>query len=109
VSASVVGPPCTGVTTQLLHDEESLLPLHAAQEPKLGLDCTKPMVGLKRLSYLGEERRVSGCEVVVASQSWSRSIPYPIFTTSRVGDKLLQQLGLLISGLKDRGDSLSQG
>jgi hypothetical protein len=67
------------------------------------------MVGLKRLSCLGQDRRMSGREVAVGGQSWSGSIPYPIDTTSRVGHKLPQQLSLLISGLKDRGDSLSQG
>jgi hypothetical protein len=67
------------------------------------------MVGLKRLSCLGEERRMSGREVVVGGHCWSGSIPYPIVTTSRVGHKLPQQLSLLISGLKDRGDSLSHG
>jgi hypothetical protein len=67
------------------------------------------MVGLKRLSCLGQDRRMSGHEVAVGGQSCSGSIPCPIDTTSRVGHKLPQQLSLLISGLKDRGDSLSQG
>jgi hypothetical protein len=40
-SGGVVGPPRAGITTQLLHGEESLLHLHAAQEPKLGLESHK--------------------------------------------------------------------
>jgi hypothetical protein len=67
------------------------------------------MVSLKRLSYLSEEQWMSGCEVTVGSQSWSGSISCPIASMSRVGHELPQQLSLLISGLKDRGDSLSQG
>jgi hypothetical protein len=60
VSGCVVGPPHTGITTQLLCGEEGLLHLHAVQEPKLGLDHLKPVIGLERLSCLSEERRVSG-------------------------------------------------
>jgi hypothetical protein len=52
---SVVGPPRAGVPTQLLHGEEGLLHFGAAQEPKLGLHHPKPVIGLKRLSCLGEE------------------------------------------------------
>jgi hypothetical protein len=68
----------------------------------------KPVVGLERLSCLGEERWVSVRNVIVGSQSWSRSIPHPVDTTSRVGHQLSYQLSLLITGLKDRGDRLSQ-
>jgi hypothetical protein len=53
-SGGVVGPPCAGITTQLLRDEESFLHLRAVQEPKLGLDHPKPVIGLERLSCLGE-------------------------------------------------------
>jgi hypothetical protein len=94
----VVGPPRAGVTTQLLHGEEGLLHLGAAQEPKLGLYHPKTVIGLKRLSCLDEERRVSGREVTVGGRSGNGSISYPIATTSRVGHELLQQLGLLIAG-----------
>jgi hypothetical protein len=93
---------------QLLRCEEGLLHLGAAQEPKLGLHHPKPVISLERLSCLGEERRVSGCEVAVGGRSRSGSISYPIATTRRVGHELTQQLGLLILGLKYRGDSLSQ-
>jgi hypothetical protein len=51
---------------------------------------------------------MSGHEVVVGGRSWSGSIPCPIATTSGVGHELPHQLGLLILGLKDRGDRLSQ-
>jgi hypothetical protein len=61
------------------------------------------------LSCLGEKQWMSGREVIVGGQSWTGSIPCPISTTSRVGHKLPLQFGLLASGLKDRGDSLSQG
>jgi hypothetical protein len=37
-SSGVVGPPCAGVTTQLMCGEEGLLHLRAVQEPKLALD-----------------------------------------------------------------------
>jgi hypothetical protein len=47
-SGSVVGPPCAGVTTQLLRGEEGLLHLYAVQEPKLGLNHPKPVISLKR-------------------------------------------------------------
>jgi hypothetical protein len=66
-SGGIVGPPHTGVTTQLLCGEEGLLHLRAVQEPKLGLDHPKPVIGLERLSCLDEERRVSGHEVSVGS------------------------------------------
>jgi hypothetical protein len=71
VSGGVVGPPRTGVTPQLLSGEEGLLYLGAAQEPKLGLHHPKPVIGLKRLSCLGEEWRVRSREVAVGGQSWS--------------------------------------
>jgi hypothetical protein len=96
------------VTVQLLRDEEGLLHLGVAQEPKLGLHHPKLVVGLKRLSYLGEEWWMRSREVAVGGQSWSWSISCPIATTGGVGNELSQQLGLLIVGLKDRGDHLSQ-
>jgi hypothetical protein len=99
---------CTGVTTQLLRGEEGLLHLGAAQEPKFGLHHPEPVIGLKRLSCLNEEQRVSGREVTVGDRSWSGSISSPIEPTSRVGHELTQQLSLLIPGLKYRGDRLSQ-
>jgi hypothetical protein len=49
-SGGVVGPPCAGITPQLLRGEEGLLHLGAAQEPELGLHHPKLVVGLKRLS-----------------------------------------------------------
>jgi hypothetical protein len=64
------------------------LHLRAVQEPELGLDHPKPVIGLERLSCLGEERRMSGRKVTVASRSWSRSIPCPMAATSRVGHQL---------------------
>jgi hypothetical protein len=90
VSGSVVGPPHARVTTQLLSGEEGLLHFGATQEPKLGLHHPKPMVGLKRLSYLGEERRVRSREVAVRGRSWSWSISCPIVTTGGVGNELSQ-------------------
>jgi hypothetical protein len=68
-SDSVVGPPHTSVTPQLLCDEEGLLHFGAAQEPKLGLHHPKPVVSLKRLSCLGEEQRVRSREVTVGGRS----------------------------------------
>jgi hypothetical protein len=69
VSGGVVGPPRASVTPQLLCDEEGLLHLGAAQEPKHGLHHPKPVVGLKRLSCLGEERRMRSREVTVGGRS----------------------------------------
>jgi hypothetical protein len=92
-SGGVVGPPHAGVTPQLLCVEEGLLHLGAAQEPELGLYHPKPVVGLKRLSCLSEERRVHSREVTVGGQSWSGSISYSIATTGGVGNELPQQLG----------------
>jgi hypothetical protein len=66
------------------------------------------VISLKSLSCLGEERRVSDREVAVGGKSWSGSISCPIATMSKVGHELPQQLGLLVVGLKDRGDRLSQ-
>jgi hypothetical protein len=100
-SGGIIGPPRAGVAPQLLHGEEGLLHLGAAQGPELGLHHPKPVVGLQRLSCLGEERRVRSREVVVGGQSWSWSISCPIATTIGVGNELLQQLGLLIVRLKD--------
>jgi hypothetical protein len=106
-SGGVVGPPRASVTPQLLRGEDGLLHFDAAQESKLGLHHPKPVVDLKRLSCLGEERRVRSREVAVGGRSWSWSIPCPIATTGGVGNELSRQLGLLIVGLKDRGDRLS--
>jgi hypothetical protein len=64
-SGGVVGPPCAGVTPQLLRSEEGLLHLGAAQEPELGLHHLQPVVGLQRLSCLSEEQRVRSREVAV--------------------------------------------
>jgi hypothetical protein len=93
---------------QLLCGDEGLLHFGAVQESKLGLHHPKPVIGLKRLSCLDEERRVSGHKVTVGGRSWSGSISCPIATTSGVGHELPQHLGLLVVGLKDRGDHLSQ-
>jgi hypothetical protein len=71
-----------------MHGEESLLHLRAVQELKLRLDQPKPVIGLERLSCLGEERRVSGREVTVGSRSWSESIPCPMPAMSRVCHQL---------------------
>jgi hypothetical protein len=68
-SGGVVGPPHAGVIPQLLSGKEGLLHLGAAQEPELGLHHPKLVVGLKRLSYLSEERRVRSHEVAVGGQS----------------------------------------
>jgi hypothetical protein len=84
-SGGVVGPPCARIATQLLRDEEGLLYLYAAQEPKHGFNHPKPVIILERLSCLGEERRVSSRKVDVDGRSWSGNIPCPIATTSRVG------------------------
>jgi hypothetical protein len=54
---------------QLLRGKESLLHLRVVQEPKLGLDHLKPMIGLESLSCLSEEKRVSVREVIVGSRS----------------------------------------
>jgi hypothetical protein len=69
VSGCVVGPPHAGVTTQLLRGEEGLLHLGAVQEPELGLHHPKPMVGLQRLSCLGEERWMRSRKVTVGGRS----------------------------------------
>jgi hypothetical protein len=108
VSGGVVGPPHAGVATQLLRGEEGLLHFGVAQEPKLGLHHLKPVIGLERLSCLSEEWWVSGREVTIGGRSGSGSISCPIATMSRVGHELPQQLGLLVMGLKNRGDRLSQ-
>jgi hypothetical protein len=68
-------------------NEEDLLHLGAAQEPKLRLHYPKPVVGLKRLSCLSEERQMRSREVVVGGRSWRWSIPCPIATTGGVGNE----------------------
>jgi hypothetical protein len=105
-SGGVVCPPRASITPQLLRGEDDLLHFGAAQEPKLGLHHPKLVVNLKRLSCLGEERRMRSHEVAVGGRSWS--IPHPIATTGGVGNELPQQLGLPVAELKDRGDLLSQ-
>jgi hypothetical protein len=107
-SGGVVSPPRIGITPQLLHGEEGLLHLGAAQEPELGLHHLKPVVSLKRLFCLGEERWVRSREVTLGGRSWSGIISFPTATTGGVGNELPQQLGLLVVGVKDRGDRLSQ-
>jgi hypothetical protein len=69
VNGGIVGPPCIGVTTQLLRGEEGLLQLCAVHEPKLGLNHLKPVISLERLSRLAEERRMSGRKVTLGGQS----------------------------------------
>jgi hypothetical protein len=69
MSGGVIGPPCTHVSPQLLHGEERLLILYAAQEPKLGLNCTQLVIGFQRLSCLSEEQRVSSREVSIGGRS----------------------------------------
>jgi hypothetical protein len=69
VSGRVVGPPHAGITPQLLRGEEDLLHLGAAQEPELGLHHPKLVVGLQRLSCLGEERWVRSHKVAVGGRS----------------------------------------
>jgi hypothetical protein len=103
-------PTTRYITPQLLRGEEGLLQFGAAQEPELGLHDPKPVVGVKRLSCLGEERRMRSREVAVGgrSWSWSWSIPCPIATTGGVGHELPQQFSLFIAGFKNRGDRLSQ-
>jgi hypothetical protein len=81
-----------------MHGEEGFLHFGAAQEPKLGLHDPKPVVSLKRLSCLGEERRMRNREIAVGGRSWS--ISCPIATTGGVGNELPQQLSLLIAGLR---------
>jgi hypothetical protein len=66
-SGDVVGPPRSGIATQLLCSEEGLLYLCAVQKLKLRLNHSKPVIGLERLSYLGEERRVSSRKVTIGS------------------------------------------
>jgi hypothetical protein len=95
-SGGVVGPPHAGITTQLLCGEEGLLHFSAVQELEPGLHHPKPVISLERLSCLGEERQVSGCEVTIGGRGRSGSIPGPISTTSRVGHELTQQLGMLV-------------
>jgi hypothetical protein len=68
-SGGVVGPPRASIAPQLLCGEEGLLHFGAAQEPELGLHHPKPVVGLKRLSCLSEERRMRSREVAVGGRS----------------------------------------
>jgi hypothetical protein len=64
-SVGVVGLPRASISTQLLHGEESLLNLRASKELKLGLNHSKPVIDLKRLSCLGEDRRMSSRKLSV--------------------------------------------
>jgi hypothetical protein len=100
-SGGVVGPPRASITPQLLRGKEGLLHFDAVQKPKHGLHDPKPVVGLKRLSCLGEERRMHSHEATVGGRSGRWSISCPIATTGGVGNELLQQLGLHVVGLKD--------
>jgi hypothetical protein len=51
------------------YGEEGLLHLGAAQEPEHGLHHPKTVVGLKRLSCLGEERWMRSRKVIIGGQS----------------------------------------
>jgi hypothetical protein len=68
-SEGVVGPPRASISPQLLYDKEGLLMLRAVQEPKLGLDHPKPMVGLQKLSCLGKDWQMGSREVSIGGRS----------------------------------------
>jgi hypothetical protein len=110
-SDDVVGPPYTRISPQLMCDEEGLLSLSATQEPELGLNHMKLVVGFQRLSCLCEEQQVSGHEVPIHGWILSMVVPSPMASTSwsGVGHELPQQLILLILRLEDGGNSLGQG
>jgi hypothetical protein len=83
----------------------------AVQEPNLGLNYVKSVVGFQRLSCLSEERRVDGHEVPIGGGSLSMVVPSPVasMSWSGVGHELPQQHSLLIPRLEDGGNSLGQG
>jgi hypothetical protein len=64
-SGSEVSPPSAGGPTKLLGHVQSLLKLGTVQEPKLGLSDAKPVIHLKRIKRLSEQRRVRCQEVGV--------------------------------------------
>jgi hypothetical protein len=90
VSGSIVGPPCTRISPQLLCSGEGLLSLSAVQGPELGLNHVKPVISFQRLFCLIEEQRVSGHEVPTCGGSLSMVAPSPVASTSwsGVGHKL---------------------
>jgi hypothetical protein len=57
-SGGEVSPPSTSGPTKLLGHIQSHLELGTVQEPKLGLGDAKPIIRLKRIRCLGEQRRV---------------------------------------------------
>jgi hypothetical protein len=91
-----VGPPCPSVAQELLCYKECLLMFGAINEPKLELNSTKPMIGLKRFSYFSEGWQVSCQELRMCDLSLTTSVTSTMSTTVGAGHKLAQQLGLLI-------------
>jgi hypothetical protein len=70
--------------------------LCAVDEPKLGLNCTKLVLGLQSLSCLSEDWSMSSRKISKGGWSWSGGVPSPITTMSGVGHELSQQLSLLV-------------
>jgi hypothetical protein len=84
------------ISQQLLHFKECLLVFGAAEEPKHGLNGTKPMISLKQFSCFGESWRAGCHEIRIGGRSLSLGVPHPIATTSGVVHELAQQFGLLV-------------
>jgi hypothetical protein len=89
-SGGEVGPPCPSIAQKLLHCKECLLVLGAAKEPKLELNGTKPMIGLKRFSCFSEGWRAGYQEIRIGGQSQSLGISCAIAAMSRVVHELAQ-------------------
>jgi hypothetical protein len=64
-SGGEVSLPSIGRTTKLLGYIQSLLELSIVQEPKLGLGDAKPIIRLKLIRCLSEQRRVCHQEVSI--------------------------------------------
>jgi hypothetical protein len=95
-SDTEVGPPCPGVTEQLLNCELSLLVLSAAEKPKLGLDGAKPIISLEWFSCFCEGWRMGCQELRVSARGLTLSIPGTMAAMGGVGHEQAEQLGLLV-------------
>jgi hypothetical protein len=95
-SGGEVGPPCSGITQQLLSCKQGFLILRTVEELKLRLNGAKPMVGLQRLTCFSKGWWLDGQKFHIGASYLVSSIADSGAFMVGVGHKEMQQLGLLV-------------